>query len=642
MEKEDLSNPDSVSSEKRRDLLLLAGVAGSTLLAGCGQSTDTPSGELNEGDGDSGGDGSSDGDGGSGSSGGDETDQTSRLDITYSNSPFDANQLHQNLFNPTGSDRNALLTARYFTYDELWDEYGSWRPCLLEEQEFNGDSAVWHFREGIEFMNGEEVNAETYDIEATLAEAQGDPVYELVSSREVVDKYTYRFEFAVDLNLVFWGNPVIRGLPGAFTPEEYYGEYYERLEDATTDSERESVIEDLTSYRLEPNSDGYFPNTSSPFRLSTVTSQYQDFTVRDDHPDAELFNYDTVRMWTQDFSKQLEEFTNGNIDVLQKSCCGWWNQSDQADWPDEIETFSWKRPKYNVIAFNLQHDWFGNRKVRQAVAYMTDREEMATATWGAENSDWYPERLHGLNSVTWEEGWKDELSDINYIDYGVNSEPEKATAALEEAGWSKQGGQWVDGNGEQVSWSLIIQGGSAQQSFGEVGAAQMNEFGIETQSTRVDDVGSSAGDMNGGPNHMTTNAGGGRGNGAVISAVSDSFSAREGLDPNITDTIMVPMPIGNPDGDLQEVDPDEVIRQLGSSNRADRVEATRMLTWMHNTYMPMLPTTSGATAMYTWTNNWSVPTEEAFSNGKFPRGGGVEGKPWQDGLYFGHIEAANR
>lgn len=564
----------------------------------------------------------------------------SRLDVTISGSPSDPSNIHQNLLNPTaGADRNDMTIARYVAYDELWGQYGTWRPCVLESASLDGATATWEFREGIPFTNGEEVNAESWDIEATLRQAQNHPLFQLVESTEVVDTYTYEFHLENEVTEAFWNNPVHRQLDGAFTPPGIYGEYKERLDDATTDDERNSVIQDFTTLRIDPGPDGGFPNTSSPFRVKELTTQYEDYEVRDDHPDAELFNYDTVRLWYQDVSKQVEEFTNGNIDLLNKSCCGFWTAQERSNWPDEISSYSWKRAKYNVIAFNLQHEWFGNRKIRQAIAYILDREEMSIGTWGAElGPEAYPERLHGLNSITWN-NWKDELSDINYIDYGVNSRPDEAASLLEEVGWSKSGNRWTDENGEAVTWSFIIQGGSAQQSFGDIAVSQLNEFGITTEGTRVDDVGSTTGDMIGGPSHMTTNAGGGRGSADVIATMDDSWSGREGIDPNISDTVMVPMPIGNPDGDLQEVDPEDWTTQLASTNRADRVEAVRMLTWMHNVYIPMLPTVSGFTAFYLWTDRWEIPVEEEFPNGRFPAGAAIEGKPWDDGLYTGNIRA---
>lgn len=638
MEEDRFSTKGSVPIVSRRELLRWSGVGGAAFLAGCGGgSTPTEDGGSSAGDGGStsGGSGST----GSGGSGGGPSGD-SRLDVTISGSPADPSNIHQNLLNPTaGNDRSDMTIARYVAYDELHGEYGTWRPLLLDENNLDGTTVTWKFRQGIPFTNGEEVNAESFDIEATLRKAQDHPLFQLVSSTEVVDTYTYRFELEREVTSDFWNNPVHRNLAGAFTPPEIYGEYKERLDDATTDSERNTVIEDFTTLRVDPGPDGGFPNTSSPFAVAELTTQYEDYRIREDHPDAELFNYDTVRLWYQDVSKQVEEFTNGNIDILNKSCCGWWTAQDRSNWPDEIDAYSWKRAKYNVIAFNLQHEWFGNRKIRQAIAYILDREEMAIATWGPEiGAQGYPERLHGLNSVTWE-NWQDELSDISYIDYGVNSRPEEATSLLEEVGWSQQGGGWVDENGDPVTWSFIIQGGSAQQSFGDVAVSQLNEFGIETQGTRVDDVGSTTGDMIGGPNHMTTNAGGGRGSAAVIATMDDSWSGREGINPNISDTVMIPMPIGDPNGTEQEVDPDEWTQQLASTNRADQVEATRMLTWMHNVYVPMLPTVSGYTSFYMWTDDWTIPVEEEFPNGKFPAGAALEGKPWDDGLYTGNIRA---
>lgn len=635
MGKESFSRPESVSHVSRRDLLRWSGAGGVTFLAGCGGDGDTTPTS-----GDGGGQTTTTGDGGTTTTTEDGVEiADSRLDVTIGNSPADPSALHQNLLNPTGDDRSDLLTARYVAYDELYDEYGTWRPLLLKENKLEGSTVTWTFREGIPFSNGEEITAETWDIEATLRQAQNHPLFQLVSSTELVDKYTYKFELEKPVTSVFWNNPVHRNLAGAFTPKSIYGKFKERLEDATTDQARNSVVEDFTTFRVNPDSDGRFPNTSGPLAVKELTTQYEDYEVRDDHPDAELFNFDTVRLWYQDTSKQVREFTNGNIDLLNKSCCGFWTSQERSTWPEDITPYSWKRAKYNVIAFNLQHKWFGNRKIRQAIAYMLDRKEMGIATWGPETGkNAFPKTLHGLNSITWE-NWKDELSDIDYIDYGVRGKPDQAASLLEEVGWSKEGGQWVDENGKKVTWSFIIQGGSAQQAFGDVAVSQFNEFGIETRGTRVDNVGSSTGDMTGGPNHMTTNAGGGRGSAAVIATMDDSWSGREGIDPNISNTVMIPMPIGDPDGDLKEVDPEDWTTQLASTDRQKRVEATRMLTWMHNVYIPMLPTVSGFTAFYLWTNNWDIPVKEEFPNGKFAEGAAIEGKPWDDGLYTGNFQA---
>lgn len=125
------------------------------------------------------------------------------------------------------------------------------------------------------------------------------------------------------------------------------------------------------------------------------------------------------------------------------------------------------------LYYNLEKPLWSDDNVRLAFQYIFDRDEMKNASNPYGITSWKPMMV--MSPVEAEQ----------YLDVDVYNkianysfDQAKATTLLQQAGWSKKDGKWVDKSGKQITLTLGYQDGFSKPAQAAKGA--LDEFGIDT------------------------------------------------------------------------------------------------------------------------------------------------------------------
>nr|WP_239640659.1 ABC transporter substrate-binding protein [Haloferax denitrificans] len=448
----------------RRDLIKYGAVAGTAGLAGCFDS----SGQTTE-DG-----GTEDGtDGGTNTeSGAGLADDT--LDYPAGRPATDVQ------FN-----RYSLGNYAHTLQDQLFEEVargyadGTVRPDLLDDMSVDGRTLTLTFPEGFKWWNGDDLTAEDYYIGLEIDRLQS-PEQSPIESNTLVDDYTIErtFKTAVSPNLMK------ANVAETFvnTPRSIYREYLTRYEEASNESERESVTSDLldmsiTTQQLIDEGLGNALYRVTGFNSSeTVLEKFEDhpYASRTDIPKVRIIPETTADVESLSVNDQLDM----NPDVLM-------SESQQSRYPDNIENvyrLNWFRTQ--KFTFNFKNEHIARLPVRRAIVNAVDFESMVAAMRQAGTVGAPAENQTALRSTIHEEYLGEDFVD-QLIDYPVGKDLDAATQLLEDAGYTKENGTWVDPDGESFTFTVLTQNNNTQVQATKVFNDQLNAFGLQTEISTV-------------------------------------------------------------------------------------------------------------------------------------------------------------
>jgi peptide/nickel transport system substrate-binding protein len=124
-------------------------------------------------------------------------------------------------------------------------------------------------------------------------------------------------------------------------------------------------------------------------------------------------------------------------------------QTDTPFFRDNFRKYRYPAFQYTHLAFNQKHPWFSDKRVRQAIAYAVDKNEIVDVV------------LFGLGTPatgpyvpnTWPYN-----PNVKRYDYN----PQKAKELLKEAGWEDRDGDGIlDKDGRPFSFTILTNAGNA-------------------------------------------------------------------------------------------------------------------------------------------------------------------------------------
>lgn len=331
---------------------------------------------------------------------------------------------------PSDQRRNVLYEGLLYLNDDLEPE-----PRLATEYE-QIDDTTWQFtlREGVTFHDGTAFNADAVkaSIERILDPAVGSSranIFEMIESINVVDDHT--LEFVTEYPFASLPNYLTHDGGGivskAVIDEDYQNaideagvditvdEYYELRE---ADNEAfEDVVDQIGEYtgavvEQKPTGTGYMQLESRTPGESIVMERFDDYW---DEP----ANLDTITFKVvPESSSRIAELETGDAHFTQGFDHGQWDRVN--DSPD-MEG----HPVYNIsneyIGFNTQNEYLDDKRVRQAIAHMVDKEAVLEGI--------YYDTGRVMKGALQEEvlGYNEDLEDLQY-------DPEHAQELLEKAG----------------------------------------------------------------------------------------------------------------------------------------------------------------------------------------------------------------
>jgi len=439
----DTSGVDCSERLSRRKLLSVAGATGVAALAGCNSTS---------GDGD-GGETASEPTDGSQS----PDDGPTVYDRTYRNGfPNNPVDLHANSYSTQNFSELAgrLLHDRYVAYSFATDEF---QPVALEEMAFDGTTVTLTLREDLAWDDGTAVTTRDVETQLELLRKTDGEIWGYLDDYAIVDDRT------VELELVEPTNPKIIKFTlnnmRLDTPHAVFGDLLDQ------------PASEVQTFQWEENI-----RASGPWSHANKDRQGWEFQRNPEFYDADNVNFQTFLLEAYGGNSALQQalIAGDAVDGVSSLFVPPQVVDQLAD--NVVENRMPSKWGYGII-FNHADEHFGQRPVRQAVAYLLDRQRIVDN--GGRRTKFPAPVPCGIAPKNQESWLGDAMS--NFETYGVDeSRQEEATQLLEDAGYSKQGGKWKDDSGNTIGGDYYSPAGWTDwTTMTQTVVSQLNDFGFD-------------------------------------------------------------------------------------------------------------------------------------------------------------------
>lgn len=342
----------------------------------------------------------------------------------------------------------------------------------------DADTLQVKLRSGVMWSDDSPVSTQDVIDTFDILRLQSNTAWDYLDRVEAVDDTTLNFYMKVPSTVV--ERYVVRR---SIMPSKIYGEYAQKLRDLVsagktdTDDDWVKAVEDFNNYRPKPEDliyDG--PYT---FDAASITNAQMDLPKNpksfwaDQTPFDKLvnFNGETDTISAVVLSKDIDYATHGFAPATEQSML---QNGIRVLRPP---TYSGAALKFNFKA--LKH--FNDKRVRQALAYAIDRDQAGTVSLA--DSGVGVKLMAGLSDNIVPDWVSDEAQGmLNHYEF----DPDKATALLQEAGWTNDGGKWKDPDGNEAKYDLSFPAEFADYSAtGQNVVEQLNSFGFNVTARPV-------------------------------------------------------------------------------------------------------------------------------------------------------------
>ncbi|MFN2340945.1 MAG: ABC transporter substrate-binding protein [Halanaerobium sp.] len=336
--------------------------------------------------------------------------------------------------NPTPGT-GGLVYETMFSYNPIKDEY---KPWLAESGEWvSEDEYVLNLREGINWTDGEEFNAEDVVFTYELAKDNDvfySPIWEWLESAEAEDDYTVRFTFSEPRYA------------------EWDAELYERYiipEHIWSEIPSDELI---TKTMKDPVGTGsYEAREAGQDRM--VWRRNDDWWGNDVYgqPKPKYL----VDLVNQSNNIVMGMLMKGELDLSNNFIPGIQRVKDQFGlktwYEEEPYMLSWNTA---LMYMNSNKEPMDDTQFRRAMAFMVNQETIVERVYGGLVKAANPTGLFG-------EGWEAYIDEEVVEEHGFSYDPEKSEEMLDEAGYvDADGDGWREmPNGDELELKIMVPSG---------------------------------------------------------------------------------------------------------------------------------------------------------------------------------------
>jgi peptide/nickel transport system substrate-binding protein len=299
---------------------------------------------------------------------------------------------------------------------------------LAESWDISKDGLVitFHLKKGVRWTDGVEFTADdvmfgyqTIINDKTPTAYSED--FKQVKKAEVIDKYTFRVTYKKPFApaLTSWNSLVV--LPRHLLEGK-----------------------DITKSPLTRD-----PVGMGPFKLvNWVSGQELILDSNHDYFEGRPYIDRYIYRIIPDSATMFLELQTGGVDMMGLTPIQYTRQTNSKSFKNNFHKFRYPSFAYTYLGFNLKHPFFKDRRVRQAIAYAIDKQEIVDVV------------LFGLGSVatgpyvphTWPYN-----PDVKRYEYN----PEKAKELLREAGWKMGSGGILEKDGRPFEFTILTNIGNS-------------------------------------------------------------------------------------------------------------------------------------------------------------------------------------
>ena len=558
----------------RRRLLATGATTVAIGLAGCSGDSDT-----------------GDGNGTNGGGGGGGSSVVDDAFTTFSNA--EPGNSHYNFYNPAqyAGALNDLIHNQLWRYN---GKTGKWHDRIGKELSIDGTTATFTVDTNFKWSDGKSVTATDIKKQLTIEKYIDYPVWSFVDSVSAPDDKTIELGLKDSYDIGVLHEILNRYV--VFKRGSKYDEWLSKFEDAGSEDERGSVKEDFQTWTYAKSSND--PVSNGPYKVGQVGSgrwmldRNEHFPYKTNIPHYELRHTSSdQQIWQMATSDTLD---GAGIFAAPKNV--------QQEFPSHFKQLT--LPAFSIYAPMWQYDspvW-GKREARQAFAYLIDRKLVD------QNINPRHETLQRITGYT--KSIADQVLDSGFVDsltdYGVESKPDKATQKFEEAGFTKEGGQWKTEDGQNVKLQWVGPSFPGSIGFAETLGQVLPEFGIKFEKVILAAPQWISRRQKGNFDLTFNNLGGGPHPYFFANATLQTTRSAFGNPPR--ETVELP-PVGKPDGEPQEMDLTKVVQDITTaSDKQALSEAAKKYSWYFNQELPDTPLTESAYPTYISNDAWEIPS----------------------------------
>ncbi|WP_254273147.1 ABC transporter substrate-binding protein [Haloarcula marina] len=426
----------------------LTGVSGAAALAGCGGG-DGGDGGATDGEGD--GDASTD-------SGGESGSQVLNATLTGATNEGVPANMHLNPMATQNYDYIAgnHLFERFAAYNFSTQEF---EMAGLESWNIEGQTVTLTLRDDLTWDTGDPVTAGDVITQFKLMKKTGATLWDFADSVEQGED-----DKTVVINLKRPSNPEIIKHTLANGDLRIHG--YQPVFNEFLDKDAAAIQQ----FQWEEDIHG-----NGPFSYEGKNDQAWTLSRNSEFYNADNINFSTLELLSRQDNTALQQgLMGGELDVVTTLFAP---PKIVANFPDRVEEIPLPAKWGYGVLFNHGDKDFGKRKVRQAVAHVINRQQVADNA-GPRTKDPAP-KVTGIAPADQESWLGDAYS--NFESYGMDAtQSEKAASLLREAGYSKSGGKWQDSNGNTLGGSYITPAGWTDWTTAtNTVVDQLNSFGFD-------------------------------------------------------------------------------------------------------------------------------------------------------------------
>jgi peptide/nickel transport system substrate-binding protein len=564
-------------------MLRAAGLAGVAGLAGC-----TGTGD-NEGD-----------------SGGDATSGQSSVDATWTMAGGSGN-LTKKHYNPFNFKEFQGSPAGY-----IWDPFaaqndftGEFDSYLVTDWSVSDSAMELKLRDGLVWWDGSKVDAT--DLASTLKLeflVNGSP--DTVESVSKADASTVEITLSEPTNQRILEQTLLT--KSLSVKHDLYKDFVSQYDEASSEEARQKARQELVNHRVDE------PYGHGPWKIQEVNPGEITLAKHEKHPDSENINFSTVKFTKMGGGNQKiwGALKTGNIDGTKSFV----EKSVGETFPESVEHKEFPANWGMGLWFNHDDPVLGKQKVRQAIAYLFDRETIAKNSDATKNGVKIPDGITNSGHDKW-------LGDLPGKMKQYEQNHEKAATLLKEEGFTKEGESWYEPNGDKFALPINTPAGwSDFTSSVQTMVASLQEFGIKSQ-VKTTDSSSYLSTMWPKGNFRVATYGWAAGIAYPYYTYQLTFDddvVAGAISPH--DTYEAP-PVGEPDGERQSYDPNEILSKLATKvSTSKEKKLMRQLAWMYNYNLPCLPIQEKLDQAWYDTKGWEFPPKDAsamtYYDGLFP------------------------
>lgn len=302
----------------------------------------------------------------------------------------------------------------------------------------DGLEYTFYLREGVKFHDGHELTAD--DVIYTLERDQqvaphAETFYKIIEEMEAVDKYTVVLRLSDRDSLLLFN----LARPDSVVIPEGAGD---ELKD-------------------QPNGTGPFKFVEWVPGDHVTLERFADYYGVDQEGNKLPYLDEVIFKWIQDPAVQLAALEAGDVDVIHRADI--FADADRIEAAPEFKVIASVTTSNNILSTNNSREPFNDKRVRQAMSYAINREELNEACYFGRG---IPMGSH-MSPVN-----------PNYVDltWLYPYDPDKAQELLAEAGYP---------NGFKSTLQLA-QPYANYRCLGEIIAAQLAEVGIELEISLIE------------------------------------------------------------------------------------------------------------------------------------------------------------